>query len=1022
MKDCSGFKKKLLTAAIASCVLSGAPGMATAQDEPMLEEIVVTGIRASLMRAMDIKRDSAGVVDAISSEDIGKFPDTNLAESLQRITGVSIDRRNGEGAEVTIRGFGAGLNMVTLNGRQLPSGGAFGGSSGAGGTFAGNSRAFDFSSIASEAVSGVEVYKTGRATNPSGGIGGTININTHRPLDNPGLNGSIGVKAVHDTTVIHNDDVTPEVSGMVSWTDDGERFGISTFLSYQERHSGTAGGAFNNWNIGVWGEDNLYSMAPDGEVVNAPDEGQLYARPNDIRYSFSNRIRERTNALVTAQFRPVDNMTMTADYTYSENYLEEDRHEQTFWFANGNSVSYVEFDDSPVASPLIYTETLQNKDHGFEQQYRQQTNTMESLGFNLDWDVSDQLGLNFDVHHSALDSLPTGPGETGEIAVSLGAPVHFRQSVDFRPDIPNATFVFDDSQNDRGNGNGVYDAGDFGYQWVRLWYASQETEITEAKFAGTFELSGESRFDFGVDFRAAESTEKQSNRELKTGDWGIARTGVIDEGLLLPIDFPALYEDFDMSGTDPRGFYSPDVVALAQDAIDDYRGYHENEDASRYVLRRRDDFTTHNIIEEDTSAVYLQFQQEGQWGDFTTDLLLGVRYESTDLTSTAISLRPLYVRWEDNNDWRTIFSEDTENLEVDFSYDNLLPNVDFSINLTDDIASRISYSKTIARPGYGSLTNSVGGFGTSGSSYLGTQATASSQNPKLLPLISDNFDLGLEWYYDDASYASVALFEKRVRNFTGTEQVDETHYGMRDVGNGPRVEEAIAELEARGIAIDDTSLFTMTAILDNPQDFPGGADEFVYDEATGIWDNNFAVQVATQYDLLPNSNDPLMVFRTSKPVNNREAKLYGAEFAVQHFFGDSGFGVQANYTIVRGDVKYDILAEPGESQFALLGLSDSANLVGIYEKDDFQARLAWNWRDEYLSQTNRGSYRNPTYVEAYSQIDLNVSYDLTDELSIFLEALNITGEDIRHYNRTERQPWYMEDMGARYQVGARYTF
>src|SRR5690606_31506525 len=196
------YRRHLLAMAIASVTTALASSPVVAQEGP-IEEVIVTGIRASLERAMDIKREASGVVDAISAEDSGKLPDTNLAGSLQRITGVSIDRRNGEGAEITIRGFGAGFNMVTLNGRQLPSGGAFGGSSGAGGTFAGNSRAFDFSNLASESVSGVEVYKTGRATNPSGGIGGTININTQKPLDNPGLNGSFGAKAVHDTTVIH---------------------------------------------------------------------------------------------------------------------------------------------------------------------------------------------------------------------------------------------------------------------------------------------------------------------------------------------------------------------------------------------------------------------------------------------------------------------------------------------------------------------------------------------------------------------------------------------------------------------------------------------------------------------------------------------------------------------------------------------------------------------------------------------------------------------------------------------------
>ena len=114
------FNKKIIATAIASTMLGGFGSYAVAQDDN-LEEVMVTGIRASMERAMDTKRNSAGVVDAISSEDMGKFPDTNLAESLQRITGVAISRSNGEGSEVTVRGFGAGNNMVTLNGRTMPA-------------------------------------------------------------------------------------------------------------------------------------------------------------------------------------------------------------------------------------------------------------------------------------------------------------------------------------------------------------------------------------------------------------------------------------------------------------------------------------------------------------------------------------------------------------------------------------------------------------------------------------------------------------------------------------------------------------------------------------------------------------------------------------------------------------------------------------------------------------------------------------------------------------------------------------
>ena len=121
---------------------------------------------------MDLKRNRDGVVDAITAEDIGDFPDSNLAESLQRITGVSIDRERGEGARVTVRGFGPDFNLVLLNGRQMP-------------TSSGLGRSFDFGDLASEGISAVEVYKSGQANVPTGGIGSTLNIRTTRPLESP---------------------------------------------------------------------------------------------------------------------------------------------------------------------------------------------------------------------------------------------------------------------------------------------------------------------------------------------------------------------------------------------------------------------------------------------------------------------------------------------------------------------------------------------------------------------------------------------------------------------------------------------------------------------------------------------------------------------------------------------------------------------------------------------------------------------------------------------------------------------
>src|ERR1700733_13456759 len=139
-----------------------------------LGEIVVTGLRQSLVTNESIKRDSSGIVDAITTEDIGKFPDTNLAESIQRIPGVTIDRQNNEGSRVTVRGFGPEFNLVTLNGRSMPGNLAPGGATA--------TRSFDFENLSADGISGITVYKTGRADVASGGIGSTIDIKKAPPF------------------------------------------------------------------------------------------------------------------------------------------------------------------------------------------------------------------------------------------------------------------------------------------------------------------------------------------------------------------------------------------------------------------------------------------------------------------------------------------------------------------------------------------------------------------------------------------------------------------------------------------------------------------------------------------------------------------------------------------------------------------------------------------------------------------------------------------------------------------------
>jgi TonB-dependent receptor len=209
-----------LGAAVASPVLAQ-----EGADDEVIEEVITTGIRSSLMTSMNRKRTATGVVDAITAEEIGKFPDQNLAEALQRITGVSISRVNNEGSEITVRGMGPEFNLVTLNGRSMPTEG---------------SRSFDFGDIATEGIRAIEVYKSGRVDIPSGGIGATVNIETMRPFDAPGFRSVVSAKAVHETTssdsTIGNlDSVTPEIAALFSNTFFDDTIGVLVTASYQDR-------------------------------------------------------------------------------------------------------------------------------------------------------------------------------------------------------------------------------------------------------------------------------------------------------------------------------------------------------------------------------------------------------------------------------------------------------------------------------------------------------------------------------------------------------------------------------------------------------------------------------------------------------------------------------------------------------------------------------------------------------------------------------------------------------------------
>ncbi|WP_088330074.1 TonB-dependent receptor [Lacimicrobium sp. SS2-24] len=976
---------------LASClslILGSGMGAAYAQqaddttaDEAPVEIIEVSGIRSSLIRAMDVKREGAGVVDAISAEDIGKFPDTNLAESLQRITGVSIDRQNGEGARVTVRGFGPDYNLVTLNGRQMPT-------SSIEATTASSSRSFDFGNLASEGIAAVEVYKTGRADISTGGIGSTINILTTRPLNAPGMQATFGVKGVHDTSSEDGSSLTPELSGLYSNTFADDTFGVSISGSYQKRESGNQQANTGGWRsfTGVTDQDWGAGTAdwggipdgPDSGHINRPGEDSIYSVPQSLGYAFNEVQRTRTNGQLVMQYRPVDNVTATLDYTYSKNEVATQYRDLSGWFNFGPSTG--EWTDGPIASPLVYAEqTPWGSDLAMGAGDFASSNENKSFGFNVEWQATDNLELEFDGHSSSAESGPDSPWGSNNV---LGTAAFVRAETigRFDQDLPVLEIVYPD-------GYTALDPQDIRIAGSSFRNSYMRSEIDQYQVKGryTFDEGVLSSINFGVGQTDVDNRSAFSNVQRDT--WGgVGEAGDFDSSFW-PIESVA--DRFDVPGSDHPGlqneFAAFDFEAVRARAAQLYPVAGAGDCGNGFCPSS--EYTTDRRTQEENTYAYLQAHLIFDIGNMPANIYTGLRYEKTDVASQALVPTYTNIGWVAANEFTLIGNGEQEFTDLKGDYDYVLPNLNFDVELTMDVKARFSYSKTIGRPSYGDIQGGL----TVNQLLRIDGGTGSRGNPNLLPLESNNYDLSLEWYYDEGSYASIGYYRKDVKNFIGTSIIEEAVYDLPHPAQGSRYAEAV-----NAVGSLDANLIR-DYIIEN---YPGSVDG---EMILGI-----------------EGDDAPAIFDITIPVNDKEAELDGWELAVQHLFGDSGYGVIANATIVDGDISYDNFSL--EQQFALIGLSDSANVIGFYDKDGFQIRVAYNWRDKFLSATGQATGAHPVYVEEYGQWDMNASYEVNENLTVFFEALNITDEYGRSHGRAEEQVLNVTQTGPRYNIGARYKF
>jgi len=975
------FKKTQLATSMALLLGTAAftmPTLAQETDVPEeaeLEVIQVSGIRGSLMRSMDLKRSSNGVVDAISAEELGKFPDTNLAEALQRITGVTISRSNGEGSQITVRGFGPEFNLVTLNGRQMPG--------------TGFTRSFNLENLSSEGVNTLELHKTARAENPSGGLGATVNIITMKPLSQPGQNFTFSAKGIYDTSNEEGDDVTPEIAGVYSNTFADDMFGFGVSFSHQERDFQQQAANIQGWVL----QEN--DALPDLDAQNAIDNRSNITDaaffPKDMNYSINDVQRERQNAQVTFQFRPVDNFTATVDYTATRATTGTNSVGWGIWNNFGANINAYELDENGTA---VYAD-ISGDDASFTASRNTTRVDARSIGVNLDWELNDDWHFTLDYHDSYNETdngYDEGLGSAGQII--LGSDQLQSKEYDYRSgDIPQFLVNWN-------NGSNEVLPSEIDSNFSQFIYSPGRSDIEQLQLDGTWFNSS---FDIPlikVDFGYARTQQSLSGFTAWSGlrggpGFNPSFTQIFPDSMFVRNDTGDFLDSFDGGGSalSPNYYYTfnfDEAIArqlayLTADVVGESNAY----SIDPYFMGA----PTVSNVEETTDSIYVQTEWDFDLAGYYVQINAGVRYEETEVPSAAEVRVPIQVNWVAASEWITAFQPELQLQDFTGDYDIVLPMFDVKVDVTDDVVARFSWGKSITRAPIGLLQ---GGRSFSGSPKIGAR-TVSEGNTALLPYESTNLDLSLEWYYDESSYAAVGLFRKSVKNYIDFSASDETFDGLNDIYQGPRWNEAVSALEAQGVQATDSAIYGY--FVDNG-----------YADANGV--------------VSPNADDPLINWRVTKPRNLNDTKtVEGIELAVQHTFGETGFGVGANATFVDGDVEYD----PYDltPQNPLVGISDSANFQVFYEKEGLSVKVTYAWRSDYVIGIGQaqGSSDNPaTQFDTFGQVDASINYDVTDNLTVFLEGVNINDETERGYGRFEEQFLFARQYGPRYTFGARYSF
>ena len=754
--------------AIASAIVSSHTYAQAADDG--VEEVIVTGIAASLNRSIDMKRKSLLVSDSIAAEDLGKFPDNNIADSLQRVPGVAIDRAGGEGRFVSIRGLGSDFTSVLINGRSAAS--------------ENEDRAFSFDTLASELIRTVDVFKTSNPGLKEGGMGGTVNIVTARPFNFDGLHVAGSVKGVYEK---NSGDTSPQGSLIFSNTFNDKKIGILGSLTYQKRSSAkytvsnehivdTDYESFLNFTQPSLGWAGGYAYSGDALAEQTYRIQNLYS---GVTYEE----RKRVGGNLVVQFQATENLLITADVIRSK-YKTSDSEYWTGSYLWAPTLSPV----NKVDSHNYYSVINQGYDAGYNitgyahaLETRERPTTSTIGGLNAAWQITDDLKMTADL--SASSALLDNRGldhmyilefldRPGYIVTSTnGIPkLDYADPAAITPEMGSANMK--DLRMRISSDDGIYNKAENQEAKVDFVWNPTDSFINTVNFGANYAVAEKT-----TEFWQTPALIRRMYHGLATGqeiDYNSIVTGVIHPGNVFgglngdvyKID-PVAYRKWatDIANVDARTrANTPSGIASREAFLANNSSYD--------AVKSNDSYK----IEEDVTSFYLEGVKETEVYSMPLTVSGGVRYTSTELTSSGTTqVLTSLVREEAEpgrppSPWLLQNFADAAGtaVAIDNSYDNWLPSISGKLSVTDNFVVRGAASQTLTRPTLSALAPYI----SYGTTTVSTR-TARGNNPNLKPFVSTNLDLSFEYYYGESNLIALALYKKDIKNFIVSKSLPE---------------------------------------------------------------------------------------------------------------------------------------------------------------------------------------------------------------------------------------------------------